>query len=124
VHTPELVISSEPTPNEVQYLEDRLYEFNAARTGIKDGEWLAIFVKDDAAGSWLDSAGTRGTARRKSASSGWRRRGAGRDWGHSCSRQRERGSSAGLRADAADDVQLPGSGLLCQARIRSGRNGG
>lgn len=45
--TPELVISTEPTPGEVQYLEDRLYEFNSAATGITGGEWLAIFVRDD-----------------------------------------------------------------------------
>ena len=44
---PEIVISSEPTPHEVQYLEDRLYEFNSGATGITDGEWLAIFVRDD-----------------------------------------------------------------------------
>src|SRR6476659_2241870 len=48
MHAPELVISTEPTPGEVQYLEDRLYEFNSAATGITDGEWLAIFVRDDA----------------------------------------------------------------------------
>jgi GNAT superfamily N-acetyltransferase len=45
--SPEFVISTEPTPSEVQYLEDRLYEFNSAATGITDGEWLAIFVRDD-----------------------------------------------------------------------------
>ena len=45
--TPELVISTEPTPGEVQYLEERLYEFNSAATGITGGEWLAIFVRDD-----------------------------------------------------------------------------
>src|SRR5579862_7411228 len=42
----ELEISTEPTPIEVQYLEDRLYEFNAAATGITDGKWLAIFARD------------------------------------------------------------------------------
>ena len=47
MRTPELVISTEPAPNEVQYLEDRLYEFNSAATGITDGQWLAIFVRDD-----------------------------------------------------------------------------
>lgn len=46
MRAPELVIG-EPTPGEMQYLEDRLYEFNAAATGITDGEWLAIFVRDD-----------------------------------------------------------------------------
>ena len=43
----ELVISAEPAPGDVQYLEDRIYEFNSAETGITDGEWLAIFVRDD-----------------------------------------------------------------------------
>jgi GNAT superfamily N-acetyltransferase len=43
----EFVINNEPTPDDVQYLEDRIYEFNAAATGITDGEWLAIFVRDN-----------------------------------------------------------------------------
>lgn len=42
----ELVITSEPAPDQVQYLEDRIYEFNSGATGITDGEWLAIFVDD------------------------------------------------------------------------------
>jgi GNAT superfamily N-acetyltransferase len=41
------MISTEPTPEQVQYLEDRLYEYNSSVTGITDGEWLSIFVKDD-----------------------------------------------------------------------------
>ena len=43
----ELVIETEPRPEDVQYLEDRIYEFNSAATGIADGEWLAILVRDD-----------------------------------------------------------------------------
>ena len=43
---PKLVVEASPTPAEIQYLEDRIYEFNAAATGITDGEWLAIFVRD------------------------------------------------------------------------------
>ena len=43
----EFVIATEPTPDEVQYLEDRLYEFNSTVTGITEGEWLAIFVRDE-----------------------------------------------------------------------------
>jgi GNAT superfamily N-acetyltransferase len=46
--TSELLINTEPTPDQVQYLEDRIYEFNSGATGITDGEWLAIFVKDEA----------------------------------------------------------------------------
>jgi GNAT superfamily N-acetyltransferase len=33
----------EPTPDEVHYLEDRIYDFNSGATGIADGEWLAFF---------------------------------------------------------------------------------
>ena len=40
------VVEVEPDPGHVQYLEDRIYEFNSAVTGITDGEWLAIFVRD------------------------------------------------------------------------------
>ena len=47
MRTSELLISTVPTPDEVQYLEDRLYEFNSTATGIRDGEWLAIFVRDE-----------------------------------------------------------------------------
>jgi len=44
--TSEFIISTKPSPDQVQYLEDRIYEFNSGTTGITDGEWLAIFVKD------------------------------------------------------------------------------
>jgi GNAT superfamily N-acetyltransferase len=44
---PEFVISDDPSPEVVQYLEDRLYEFNSAATGISDGEWLTIVVRDE-----------------------------------------------------------------------------
>src|SRR5262245_24388296 len=36
----------DPTPDEVQYLEDRIYEFNASATGIHGGELLAFFVRE------------------------------------------------------------------------------
>jgi GNAT superfamily N-acetyltransferase len=45
---PELVIETDPRPDQVQSLEDRIYEFNSGVTGIADGEWLAIFVRNDA----------------------------------------------------------------------------
>jgi GNAT superfamily N-acetyltransferase len=36
-----------PTPDEVQYLEDRIYEFNSSATDLTDGEMLAFFVRED-----------------------------------------------------------------------------
>ena len=36
----------DPTPEEVQYLEDRIYEFNSGATDIADGELLAFFVRE------------------------------------------------------------------------------
>jgi hypothetical protein len=37
--------AAEPTAEEVRFLEDRLYEFNVAATGVSDGRALAIFVR-------------------------------------------------------------------------------
>jgi GNAT superfamily N-acetyltransferase len=45
--TREFAFEPEPTPEQIQYLEDRLYEFNSGATGIQDGQWLAIFVKNE-----------------------------------------------------------------------------
>jgi GNAT superfamily N-acetyltransferase len=44
---PELVITADPAPVEIQYLEDRIYEFNSNVTGITDGKWLAITVREN-----------------------------------------------------------------------------
>jgi GNAT superfamily N-acetyltransferase len=44
---PEFVIETDPTPEQVQSMEDRIYEFNSSVTGIADGEGLAIFVRDE-----------------------------------------------------------------------------
>ena len=41
------LIPFDPTPDEVQYLEDRIYEFNSSVTHIADGELLGFFVRDD-----------------------------------------------------------------------------
>ena len=37
----------EPTPQEIQYLEDRIYEHNSSVTGIGDGRWLAVVLRDE-----------------------------------------------------------------------------
>jgi GNAT superfamily N-acetyltransferase len=41
-----MLIPVEPTPDQVQYLEDRIYEFNARATHISDGELLGFFVRE------------------------------------------------------------------------------
>jgi GNAT superfamily N-acetyltransferase len=42
-----LIIDSQPRPDDVQYLEDRIYEFNSDATGIGDGAWLTLLVRDE-----------------------------------------------------------------------------
>jgi ribosomal protein S18 acetylase RimI-like enzyme len=37
-----------PSPGDIEYLEEQLYEFNLAATGIADGRRLGIFVRDGA----------------------------------------------------------------------------
>ncbi len=36
----------DPSPSDIQFLEDRLYEFNRAATGITDGRSLAVLIRD------------------------------------------------------------------------------
>jgi GNAT superfamily N-acetyltransferase len=38
---------STPSPEEIQFLEDRLYEYNRAQTGIDDGQVFAFLVRND-----------------------------------------------------------------------------
>jgi N-acetylglutamate synthase-like GNAT family acetyltransferase len=38
----------EPSVADIEYLEDRLYEFNKAATGITDGRSLGVFLRDAA----------------------------------------------------------------------------
>ncbi len=45
--TPHLVMRTNPTSWEVDFLEDRLYEFNSKATGIYDALGLAIFGRDE-----------------------------------------------------------------------------
>jgi len=45
--TNRFVVESEPNAQDVQFLEDRLHEYNGAKTGMMDGKWLAIFIRDD-----------------------------------------------------------------------------
>ena len=33
--------------NDIQFLEDRLYEYNVSRTGIADGRLLAVLLRED-----------------------------------------------------------------------------
>jgi ribosomal protein S18 acetylase RimI-like enzyme len=42
-----LPIETNPASADVQFLEDRLYEYNAQQTGVDDGQWLAIFLRDE-----------------------------------------------------------------------------
>jgi ribosomal protein S18 acetylase RimI-like enzyme len=38
---------AEPSSADVEFLEDRLYEFNAGATGIGDGRALGVFLRDE-----------------------------------------------------------------------------
>lgn len=36
-----------PSSEELQFLEDRIYEFNSSQTGINDGRLFAFFIRDE-----------------------------------------------------------------------------
>ena len=42
----EIALTEEPDRDDVQFLDDRLYEFNAAATGFHDGRLLALFARN------------------------------------------------------------------------------
>jgi GNAT superfamily N-acetyltransferase len=39
--------TAEPSSADIEFLEDRLYEFNAGTTGISDGRSLGVFLRDE-----------------------------------------------------------------------------
>ncbi len=43
----EIKVVSDPSVEDMAFLEERIYEFNVEATGIGGGEWLAIFVRDE-----------------------------------------------------------------------------
>ena len=47
MNTNHVMTKSIPSPEELQFLEDRLYEFNCAQTGQDDGQLFAFFIRDD-----------------------------------------------------------------------------
>jgi hypothetical protein len=47
----------EPSTADIEFLEDRLYEFNAGTTGISDGRSLGVFLRDEAKNIVAGAAG-------------------------------------------------------------------
>ncbi len=46
MHPPQLTVGPNLPINEVELLENRLDEFNCAATGLGEGTWLGVFVRD------------------------------------------------------------------------------
>jgi hypothetical protein len=46
-HGTHLMVEAKPRPEDVRFLEECLYEFNARATGISDGKLLSLFVRPD-----------------------------------------------------------------------------
>jgi len=44
--TAHLIVEAHPTVEDSRFLEDRLYEYGVQQTGVDDGQWLAIFLRD------------------------------------------------------------------------------
>ena len=41
-----LIVETEPRPEDIRFLEERLYEFNIQATGISDANLLGLFLRD------------------------------------------------------------------------------
>ena len=46
-----------PSPSDIEFLEDRLYEFYAGATGVDDGRSLGVFLRGDAGSIVAGAAG-------------------------------------------------------------------
>ena len=44
--TTHLTIEHHPAFEDMRFLEDRLYDYGVEQTGVDDGQWLAIFLRD------------------------------------------------------------------------------
>jgi GNAT superfamily N-acetyltransferase len=42
-----LIVETNPSAQDVKFLEDRIIDYNMEQTGIRDGRLLAIFVRDE-----------------------------------------------------------------------------
>ena len=42
-----VITGGTPTPDELQFLEDKIYEYNSARTGHDDGLSFGFFIRDE-----------------------------------------------------------------------------
>ena len=48
---------TEPSAADLQFLEDRLYEFNSRTTGLDDGRTLGVFLRDESGALVAAAAG-------------------------------------------------------------------
>ena len=121
---PEFVIETDPTPEQIQYLEDRLYEFNSQTTGITDGEGLAVFIRDEqrqiVAGICGHTWGGCCEIKQFWIEASRRRQGVGNE---TAPGGRTRSPPSQLQKDCAHDAQFSSTGILSQARIPRDRCG-
>jgi GNAT superfamily N-acetyltransferase len=53
-----LTVTDDLTPEQLAFLDDRIYEYNVAATGIGDGRWLGVFVRDESGAVLAGLSGT------------------------------------------------------------------
>jgi GNAT superfamily N-acetyltransferase len=53
-----LTVTDELTPEQLGFLEDRIYEYNVSATGIDDGRWLGVLVRDESGALVAGLSGT------------------------------------------------------------------
>ena len=53
-----LTVTDDLTPEQLTFLDDRIYEYNVAATGIDDGRWLGVFARDESGAVVAGLSGT------------------------------------------------------------------
>jgi GNAT superfamily N-acetyltransferase len=54
----DLTVTDHLTPEQLGFLEDRIYEYNVSATGIDDGSWLGVLVRDESGAVVAGLSGT------------------------------------------------------------------
>jgi hypothetical protein len=117
-----LIVETDPSLEDIRFLEDGLIDFNIQTTGITDGSFIGIFLRgsDDSRTGGL-YGWVWGSTLLRPLSFRCRKPAQTRP-GHAVDARRRSGSeSAKLPADRARNPQLSGARLLPEARLRRDR---
>ncbi len=113
-----ILTRSVPSPNDLQFLEDRLYEFNSDQTGQDDGQLFGFFIRNELDEIVAGCCGwTLGTCLSDSIALGSLLMARTWLWAHLAGIRRKRSPRTQLQSDIDRQLQFPGPCVLSKMRV-------